>query len=127
MIVGLAALGAAAIAFVTLCPIGLRPHLASATEERFGAYFVLGVLVALAAGRRWLGAMAVVVVLALGLEAAQLLAPTRDAAMSDALVKALSGVLGTAAAQLIFPVRRLLTRALYLLIPPFAGTRGERP
>ena len=33
----LAVMGVAAIAFVTLCPINLRPHFASADEERFGA------------------------------------------------------------------------------------------
>jgi hypothetical protein len=110
LVVGLALTAVAAIAFVTLCPIGLRPRLASATQERLCAYFVLGVLIALAAGRRWLGATAVVLILAFGLEAAQALAPGRDPAMSDALVKAFGGVLGAAAAQLVFPVRRLIVR-----------------
>jgi len=121
LVVGLALAGAAGIAFVTLCPIGLRPHLGSATQERFGAYFVLGVLVALAAGRRWLGATAVVLLLAFGLEAAQALAPGRDPAMSDALVKALGGVLGAAVAQLVFPIRRLIARTPRLAaLPPEA-------
>jgi hypothetical protein len=110
LVVGLALAAIAGIAFVTLCPIELRPRLASPTQERLAAYFVLGVLVTLAAGRHWLGATAVVLILAFGLEAAQALAPGRDPAMSDALVKALGGVLGSAAAQLVFPIRRLAAR-----------------
>jgi hypothetical protein len=108
LFVGFVLLGAAVVAFVTLCPIGLRPHLATANEERFGAYFILGALIALAARRRGLAATAFVVVLAFGLEAAQLLTPGRDAAVSDAMVKALGGVFGSAAGQLIFPLRRLI-------------------
>lgn len=107
-IVGLAALAVAGLAFVTLCPIGLRPHLAPANEERFAAYFVLGILIALAAQRRWLAATACVVVLAFGLEAAQLLAPGRHAQLSDALVKAMSGALGSTTGQFIYPLKRLL-------------------
>ncbi len=110
LLVGLVVLVVASISFATLCPISLRPHLASANQERFGAYFVLGVLIALAAGRRWLAATTIVLVLAFGLEAAQLLVPGRDAVVSDALVKALGGVLGSAAGQFIFPLKRLVGR-----------------
>jgi len=100
------ALGLLAIAFVTLCPIGMRPHLASGDEERFAAFLVLGGLISHAAGRRGLSATAAVVLLAFGLELAQGLAPGRHAALSDALVKTLGGVVGVAAAQLAFPLRR---------------------
>ncbi len=110
LVVALAALGVASITFVTLCPIGLRPHLASANEERFGAYFVLGVLIALTSPRRWLRAIAIVASLACVLEAGQLLVPGRDAALSDAVIKALGGVVGAVAVQFIFPLRRLLAR-----------------
>jgi len=109
--VGLAALGVAAIAFVTLCPIGLRPHLASGDQERFAAFLALGALAGRAAGRRGLAATAAVVLLAFGLELAQGLAPGRHAGLSDALVKALGGVVGVAAAQLAYPLRRALARA----------------
>jgi hypothetical protein len=107
LLIALAMLGAAITGFVTLCPIALRPHLWSANHERFAAYFTLGVLVALAAQRRWLGALALVVVLAFGLEAAQRLVPGRHAMLSDATVKALGGVLGCAVVQVGFPLRRL--------------------
>ena len=108
--IGLAAFAIAAIAFVTLCPIGLRPHVAPANVERFGAYLVLGGLVAFAAGRRVLAATAVVVLLAVALEAAQALAPGRDPAVSDAIVKALGGVAGAALVAMTYPIRRWLAR-----------------
>lgn len=110
MMVGLAVLSAAAIAFATLCPIQMRPHLLGANEERFAAYLALGALVSWASGRHWLGATAIVVIVALGLEAAQCLVPGRDAAWADAVVKAFGGALGSGAAQLVFPAKRLLTR-----------------
>ena len=100
----------AAIAFSTLCPIGLRPHLASADVERFDAYFALGLVATLAAGRRATGAAVAVVLTALALEYAQYLVPSRDPRLADALVKALGGVCGCLAAQASFPMRRLLAR-----------------
>ncbi len=112
LLLSLVVLGIAAITFATLCPISLRPHLASANQERFGAYVVLGGLLALAAGRRWLASAMFVVVLVCALEAAQLLVPGRDAVISDALVKALGGVLGSVAGQFMFPLRRLIAGQL---------------
>lgn len=110
LIIGLAVAGAAAIAYASLCPIGMRPHLASADTERFCAYFGLGALVARACGRKTLTALATLVVLAVALEAAQRLAPGRHAHLSDAAVKALGGVFGVVAAQSVYPFRRLLRR-----------------
>ena len=110
LMIGLALVGVATIAFATLCPADLRPHLATPNAERFDAYLVLGALVGLAAGRRALGATAVVVLLAVGLEAAQCFTPGRDPAISDALIKALGGVVGSAGVQLRYPLRRLVAR-----------------
>ena len=115
--IGLAATGLAAIVFATLCPIGLRPHVASPNLERFVAYMALGGLVARACGRRALGATALVLLAAIGLEAAQALVPGRHAALSDAVVKSLGGVLGCAAAQVAYPIRRLFN-------PPARSARG---
>jgi len=112
VLVSLAVTTLFAIAFATLCPIGLRPHLASADEERFGAYFVLGGLAALASGRRTAQAAVLVVLAAFALEYAQHLAPSRHAHLADAMVKALGGVAGALAAQLTFPARRWLARAM---------------
>ncbi|HZZ67472.1 MAG TPA: hypothetical protein VFE18_04800 [Phenylobacterium sp.] len=108
--VGAAVLGVAAIGFVTLCPIGLRPHLANADVERFGAYLILGLLVSRAAGRRAVGATMLVMALAFGLEAAQRFAPGRHAQMVQALVKAFGGLSGVMAAELVFPLKRLMAR-----------------
>ncbi len=110
--VGLALAAIVGVAMVTLCPIDLRPHVAPANVERFGAYAVVGLLVSLAAGRRRLEATALVMLIALGLEATQALIPTRHAAASDALVKALGGVIGCFAGQLLFPLRRLVIRLI---------------
>jgi VanZ family protein len=101
----------AAIVFATLCPIGLRPHLGGANEERFGAYFLLGVMAALAAPRRPAAAAIIVVLAAVGLEYAQQLAPSRHAHVADAAVKALGGIVGVLSGQLAFPARRLLLGA----------------
>jgi len=106
----LSVLGVAAIVFATLCPIGLRPHLASANQERIGAYFVLGFLLALTFRRHWKLVALAVALIAIGLEAGQLLVPGRDARVADAVVKALGGLLGVGAGNLAFPVKRLLTR-----------------
>jgi hypothetical protein len=110
ILIVLAWLGVAGIAYATLCPIGLRPHFANADEERFGAYFVLGIILAFAAPRHWIATAAFVVVLAMGLEAAQLLVPGRDAVLHDAFVKAVGGVLGSALGHSVFAIRRALVR-----------------
>jgi hypothetical protein len=106
----LAAAAVAAIAFATLCPIGMRPHLGPPDQERFGAYFVLGLILSQAAPRRsWL-VLTGVVLLALGLEAAQLIVPTRDGRFSDACVKATGGVLGAQTGFLRWAIGRWLKR-----------------
>ena len=119
-VIATALLGAAAIAFVTLCPIGLRPHLASANLERFGAYLAVGFLVSRAAGRQAMGATVVIMALAFGLEAAQRLAPGRHAVLADAVVKAFGGVSGVAGYQMLFPLRRLIVRFSGLADPGWA-------
>lgn len=117
--IALACAGLIAIAYATLCPIALRPHLASANVERFAAFLALGLLVSRAAGRKALFATAAVVIAAIALEAAQRLAPGRHPAIADATVKALGGVIGVAAFQLSFPFKRWLGRvAVPSLIPP---------
>ena len=107
-VIALALLGVAGVVFVTVCPIGLRPHFADANAERFAAYLAVGVLVARARGRSWGSAAAVVVALAFGLEAAQALAPGRHAMAGDAIVKAMGGLCGVAAVEASFAVRRLV-------------------
>ena len=117
-----AALGVAGVAFVTLCPISLRPHLAGASLERLAAYGVLGVLASRAAGRRTLSATVAVMILAFGLEAAQRFAPGRHAHLADAVVKAFGGVTGVASYQLMFPLRRLIARLSVISDPAWTQT-----
>ena len=118
LVIEAAVLAVGNVAFATLCPIDLRPHLASADVERFCAFLALGILVARAAPRRPLMTTAAVVLLAVGLEAAQRLVPGRHAAVSDAAIKALGAVVGVAAFQLHFPLRRWLARPKTPLLPP---------
>jgi VanZ family protein len=116
----LAALAVAAIAYVTLCPIGQRPHFAPADLERFGAYFVLGLIISRAAPRRSLGVIAFVIALAFGLEAAQLFIPGRDGRFTDACVKATGGVVGAQLGLLQFAIQRNIPRLV-------AWLRARRP
>jgi VanZ family protein len=106
--VGLALLVFAGIAFATLCPQNLRPHLAGPDQERFGAYFVLGVCAAFAFPRRANLVVFGVSLAAFALEAGQLLIPGRDAGFSDACVKAMGGLWGVFAAQASYAVKRRL-------------------
>ena len=122
-LVCLVALGVGAIVFVTLCPIGLRPHFASADLERFGAYFGLGLLVSQAAPRRSGVVLALLVLLALGLEAAQTLIPGRDGRFVDACVKVTGGVVGAQVGFVSYATRRWLQRNLALFRPAVARVR----
>jgi VanZ family protein len=94
--------------------------LASANLERFGAYLVLGGLFGLAAPRRLLATLGATTVLAFALEAAQGLAPGRDPALADALVKALGGAAGVGATCLFFKARRFLAHLAREDQPVFA-------
>jgi VanZ family protein len=90
----------ALIAFWTLGPIWDRPYTGHAQLERFGAFFVLGFLFALAYPRHWRLVGLAVVMIALGLEFSQLFAQGRHARWSDAAVKVAGGVLGVSLASL---------------------------
>jgi hypothetical protein len=88
----------AAVAFVTLAPIGFRPNTGySPSIERFVAFGAVGFLFALAYPRQlWL-----IVVLVLGaaiaLEALQLVSVSRHGRLIDLGIKLLGGSLGIAA------------------------------
>jgi peptidoglycan/LPS O-acetylase OafA/YrhL len=100
------------IVFATLSPIHLRPRTGQPNPERFAAFLLMGAAFAFAMPRR-VGLLAVcIVACAFGLEAAQLLVPTRDAHVSDALVKACGGLVGVAIVALADAklVRRRSTR-----------------
>lgn len=92
----------AAIAFSTLSPIGMRPHLgASVHIERFGAFALVGFLFAFAHPRRIGVVLACVAAAVVGLELLQLAASSRHARLSDLAVKTAGGVFGVAFAWLV--------------------------
>jgi hypothetical protein len=96
------------IIFATLGPQSLRPHLGDAQLERFAAYFLTSAALVLAYPRRpWTIALAAVA-LAVLLELGQLLVPGRDAGVSDAVAKAVGGLIGAAAATALLRVGRFL-------------------
>jgi VanZ family protein len=84
------------IVFATWGPQALRPHLASAAVERFGAYFVTTAAFVLAYPRRPALTGIAAVVFAVVLELGQFLAPGRDPGLRDVIEKALGGILGAA-------------------------------
>lgn len=90
------------ITFVTLSPIGVRPSLASPHFEHFAAFALMGLVFALAYPNRILMIVAIAAGAALGLEALQLLTVDRHARAADALVKALGGISGICAGQVMY-------------------------
>jgi VanZ family protein len=93
---GLAWALAAFIVFATWSPQTLRPHLASAAVERFGAYFVTAAAFVLAYPKRPRLVGTVAVIFAIVLELGQFLSPGRDPGVRDVIEKALGGILGAA-------------------------------
>ncbi|QUS41839.1 VanZ family protein [Tardiphaga alba] len=100
-----------AIAAATLSPIGLRPHLASVSFERFGAFALVGLLFGLAYTRHiWL-VLLFVGGAAIGLEVLQHLTPDRHGEVRDALVKLAGGVAGVGTSVVL---RMLFRKAIPL-------------
>lgn len=95
----------AALVFVTLAPIELRPVIADATVERAAAYGLLGLLFALAYPRHRLLALVVVVAVAGLLELGQLLTESRHGRVPDFAVKAVAAGLGVLAAHAALTVQ----------------------
>jgi hypothetical protein len=93
-------LALAIIVFSTLSPLHLRPRTGHPDLERFAAFLLAGGCFAWADPPRWRGVLLAVIVVAAGLEAAQLLVPGRDAHVHDAMVKAAGGAVGVLLAVL---------------------------
>jgi VanZ family protein len=86
------------IAYATLSPIGLRPHLGNVSVERFGAFAVFGLLLGLAYPRRVWVVLAAVLGTAVMLELLQRITPDRHGMLPDVEVKLIGGMLGVAIA-----------------------------
>jgi VanZ family protein len=90
-----------AIAFATLSPIGLRPHVGDVSGERFLAFAALGLLFGLAYSRHlWLVSL-LVGGAAIGLEVLQHLTPDRHGQIPDALVKLAGAITGIGLAYVL--------------------------
>lgn len=98
----------AAVAFVTLVPIGLRPNSGLSPDiERFATFGAVGFVFALAYPRHvWLVA-AVVLGAAVAFEALQLMVQSRHGRLADLMFKLVGSSMGIAAGVV---VRRVLAR-----------------
>jgi VanZ family protein len=91
----LAWLALAAIVFVTISPINLRPHdLLPVDVDRAAAFAVMAFLFVIAYPRQWIVCAVLLLIGAGGIEMLQLLSPSRHAHMDDALVKAAGAAIG---------------------------------
>jgi len=119
----LAALALGAIAFATLCPMHWRPRLwANPDLERFVAFAALGFSGKLAFPRRHLWTVLGLMLVAVGLEAAQSLAPGRDAHLRDAVVKALGAATGVQVGLVSLIARRALARRYHQALEALASS-----
>jgi glycopeptide antibiotics resistance protein len=85
----------AAVVFVTLSPIGLRPMTSAPPNvERFVAFAVVGFGFALSYPRHLVWVLVLIAGAAVGLELLQMLAATRHARALDVGFKILGGVIG---------------------------------
>lgn len=105
----------AIIVFVTLSPIGWRPHFEAVSIERAGAFAVIGVLFGLAYPNRPWRLLFLMAAAALLLEALQHLTPDRHGRLPDALVKIFGAIIGVG-------ISWLCTRA-YAAFAPVARNR----
>jgi VanZ family protein len=87
-----------AIAFVTLSPIDLRPDTGHVISERVLAFIALGAAFGAGYPRRLPFGVTVTLAAAVGLEAAQFLAPGRHPRLIDASEKLAGGLIGVAIA-----------------------------
>jgi hypothetical protein len=87
------------IAYATLSPLAVRPHVASVGFEHIGAFAVTGLLFAVAYPRHSLTVAILVFGSAIILEFSQLLTPDRHARFSDLLIKLAGGSIGILTAR----------------------------
>lgn len=97
----------AAIVFVTISPIGLRPHtMTTVSLDRAAAFALVGFAFALAYPRRWFTLGLFLLAAAFGIELLQYVSPTRHPQFSDALVKAAGAMVGLAAGKIALALYR---------------------
>ncbi len=98
----------AAVIFVTVSPIGLRPHtLITVSIDRAAAFALTGGAFAIAYPRRRLSLALFLLAAAFGIEILQYIAPTRHPQFADASVKAAGALLGMATGKTALMIRRM--------------------
>jgi VanZ family protein len=102
----------AAIAFATLSPIDLRPQTGHDIAERVLPFAALGAAFGVGYPRRLLFGVTITLAAAIGLEAAQLLAPGRHARLIDACEKLAGGLLGVTLAAMWLALSARLQKAM---------------
>ncbi|WYB11290.1 VanZ family protein [Pararhizobium sp. A13] len=114
-----------ALVFVTLSPIGFRPHtITTVGLDRAAAFFLAGAVFAVAYPGRWMSLALFLVAAAFAIEMLQELSPTRHAKFDDALIKAVGAVAGIIAGKVALTIRRgILGRRLagQILTPSEVG------
>ncbi|MDQ0321975.1 VanZ family protein [Pararhizobium capsulatum DSM 1112] len=97
----------AAVVFVTISPIGLRPHtLITVSFDRALAFALIGCAFALGYPNRWLSLCVFLIVAAFGIEVMQYWAPTRHPHFADASVKAAGAIFGMVIGKAALIIRR---------------------
>lgn len=97
----------AALVFVTVSPIGLRPHtIMSVGLDRAVAFFLAGAVFAIGYPKRWMSLALFLVAASFAIEILQELSPTRHARFDDAMVKAVGAVAGIIAGKIALTIRR---------------------
>lgn len=97
----------AAVLFVTISPIGLRPHtMISVSFDRAAAFALIGCAFAIAYPRRWLSLALFLVVAAFAIELTQYVSPSRHPQFADASVKAAGAMFGMIVGKTAIVVRR---------------------
>ncbi|MCX7317952.1 MAG: VanZ family protein [Hyphomicrobiales bacterium] len=90
-----------AIAFATLSPIGLRPHVGNVSGERFWAFAAVAFLFGVAYPRHIWWVTIMVGGAAVGLEVLQHLTPDRHGRIPDALIKLAGALSGAGLAYVV--------------------------
>lgn len=95
------------LVFVTVSPIGWRPHtVTDVSLDRAGAFALAGAIFAIAYPRRWISLALFLVAAAMFIEMMQWLSPTRHAEISDAVVKSIGSLVGLSLGKLALVARR---------------------
>ena len=98
----------AAVVFVTVSPIGLRPHtMLTVSFDRAAAFALIGCAFAIAYPRRWLSLTLFLLAAAFGIELMQYVSPSRHPQFADASVKAAGAMVGMIAGKTVLIIRRV--------------------